>query len=184
MAARAYPPTGTTRDRPPLPRNSTVLFVQIEIVDGQSDRLGDARPGAVEELEQRDVAQRHRVIAGAGRVQQPAHLVDTERPRQPAQRRRWTHLAARVVLDQPLPGGEPVQSADSAHRASGRCGGQRRVALPKRSEVRGDVALLDPVHGHPGGFEVGSVAGEVAPVRRDRCCRQGPAPLRGGPGTR
>ena len=46
-------PRGTIRCLPPLPAVArAVQVVEFEVVDVQTDRLGDPRPGAVEHLEQ------------------------------------------------------------------------------------------------------------------------------------
>src|SRR5690606_28152527 len=63
------------------------LGVQVQIVDVEPDRLGDAGAGAVEELERRLVAESERRVARAGDVQDALHLVDRERLRQPSWRR-------------------------------------------------------------------------------------------------
>ena len=52
----------------------------VEVVDGQPDRLGDARAGAVEQLQQRPVAQPARPLDRAGRLDQRHHRLHRAPP--------------------------------------------------------------------------------------------------------
>ena len=154
---------------------------QLQLVDVEAGRLGDARPGAVEELEQRPVPQqpgvRGQVIGTrAGRVEQALHLRQGDRLGQPPGRRRRRDLASRVGAGEALGDREGVQAADRDHGPRGRTDRQRRVlgvALAQRGEEfrhvrRGDVA-------QPGLAAAGQhrgVPAQVAPVGLHRAGRQ------------
>ena len=162
----------------------------VEVVDVEAGHLGDPRPGPVEELEQRAVAQHPRVgvVGRPGRVEQPLDLVDGDRLGQPPRRRGRRDLAGRVVDGQALGAGERVQPADRHHRAADRAGGERRVIFvagvqrgPELGHVeRGDVAELGLA---PRRQDLGvPVAGRAGTTRP--CWPPARAPRRGTAGTR
>ena len=76
------------RDQPGPPalavQHGGGLVAEVEVVDRRADRLGDARPGAVEELQQRLVPQPERGVVG-----------HREQPASPGRRRApWAAVAA------------------------------------------------------------------------------------------
>ena len=70
----------------PLPAHPHESIARIEVVDVDADRLGDAQPGAVHELECGPVPQPCR-RAVTGGLEQPDDVRDAERTRQGAARR-------------------------------------------------------------------------------------------------
>ena len=122
--------------------------VEVEVVGGQADRLGDAGAGPVQDLEQCLVPEldRRRVDLRACGRQQPLDLVDGDRLGQPLGRGGRAHVSGGVEGGQPLPYGEPVQAAGGDHRPGRRRGRERRVVAVTGAQVgqeRGDVGLGD-----------------------------------------
>ena len=70
---------GTTRSLPPLPRSRTTPSLPLDVVDVEAHGLGDARPGAVEQLEQGPVAQGCRGVADRRGLEQPLDVLDRDR---------------------------------------------------------------------------------------------------------
>ena len=113
---------------------------QVEVVDVEADRLGDARAGAVEHLEQRPVAQRQRASSPApGRLQESLDLVDGRSP--------WAAAAAAAAggrraagsaVGEPLARGEAVEAAhgDDACAAAEAAASGGCSASPSRSAAR------------------------------------------------
>jgi hypothetical protein len=154
---------------------------QLQLVDVESGRLGNACPGAVQELEQRAVPQqpglRGQVIgAGTGRVEQALHVLDGDRLGQPPGRRGRLYLAGRVGTGQALGHRERVQAADRDDGPGGRADRQCRVLgvpLTQRGEEVGHVRRGDLAQ--PGLSPAGQGRGvpvQVAPVGLHRAGRQ------------
>jgi hypothetical protein len=102
--------------------------LQVEVVDVEPDRLTDPGAGAVEELEQRLVTRGFGGAVETGRFDEREHVVERQRARQSARRRRWSHRSGRIRTAQTLPEREPMQPAGRDHGASGRGRAQRRMA--------------------------------------------------------
>ena len=94
----------------------------VEVVDVEADRLGDPRAGAVEQLEQRPVAQRQRRAGRAGGLEDRLDVGQRQRLGQPLGRRRRLHAAGRVV------GGQPVGDART-------CGSPRTATTVRAADV-------------------------------------------------
>ena len=70
-----------------------------QVLAVEPDRLADAQPGRVQQLEQRSVAD----AAGRGGLEQPVDLGDVERVGQPATLAREVEVGGDVDLDEPSP---------------------------------------------------------------------------------
>ena len=138
-ASRAYEPTGTTRSLPPLPRSRTVPASRSRSSTSRPTASEIRAPGAVEQLQQRPVAQRPRGVVRPGGDQQ------APRPRRP--RSPWAAASAapaaaprgRVGRRQALAQHEPVEAAHGDDRPGRGVARQRRVllvALAQRGEER------------------------------------------------
>ena len=173
------PPSGTSRGAAALAaQHAPTPSVEVEVVDRAADRLGDPRAGAVEELQQRPVAQRQRLVAVGRRASSRAHLVDVERLGQPPRRRRRLDVAGRRR--------RPTRPSRAAKRCRPRTALTARAAdaadsggwsaSPSRSRARyaGDVALARPrrARRRPAAGQRRRVAVQVAPVRRERVAGQ------------
>ena len=122
--------------------------LELEVVDVEADRLGDAGTGAVEDLEQRPVAQRQRRPGGAGRLEELLDVAERDRLRQPLGRSRRAHAGRRVGRRQPVLDRELVEPAHGHDRAAGRGGAQRLVLpvpLAQRHQEPADGLLGDLV---------------------------------------
>ncbi len=132
--------------------------VDVHVVHGRTDRLGDPRAGAVQELQQRLVAQSDgRPVAGggdrAGGLQQPHHVVDRQAPGAAGGPRR--------AGGRPGCGSAPASPSRTAKRCSPRTAeaarggrGHRQrgvvpVAGPQPGEVRLDLPGPDGGRGRP-----------------------------------
>ena len=177
-ADRHHPVLAALADQPHHRVNAQLQFVDIE-----PGRLGDARSGPVEELQQRPVPQRpgvrgHIVRARAGRIEQAFHLLQGDRLGQPPGRRRRRDLASRVRVGEALGDRECVQAPDRDHGPRCRTDRQGRVlgvALAQRGEELGHVGRGYVTQ--PGLAAVGqhrAVPAQVPPVGFDRVRRQPP----------
>ena len=96
-ASIAYEPTGTTRCLPPLPESSTRALLEVEVVDVEADRLGDAGPGAVQHFQQCPRAQaggRSGLAEGAAAASSRSTCWTGKRLRQAASECRWADGAS------------------------------------------------------------------------------------------
>ena len=139
--------------------HGTVL--EVDAAADEADRLGHAQPGAVEELDERLVAERARRRAG-GRVDQAFGLAGREGLREGLRPPRQRHARRRVVGAD----AEELQVAEEA-TGGGVAPGDRRGRKPVRAQLRG-VALevLDARRRHRPAEERGERA-EVARVGVD-----------------
>ena len=99
--------------------------VEIDAALLEPDRLRHAKAGAVEELDQRPVAQRPRRDA-ARRVDQPFGLARRQRPRQLARPAGQRDLRRRVVLA----GADQLEVPEERARCRGAPGERRRSESP------------------------------------------------------
>src|SRR5471030_1409188 len=108
--------------------NKAVLEVDSGLLEPHG--LGDAEAGAVEQLDERLVAECARLRA-RGRVDQPLRLAGGERPRQRPLAPRQRDAGGRVVVSRP----EQLLVAEEAARRS-RPTGDRRAREAVRAELR------------------------------------------------
>ncbi len=94
-------------------------FVQVDIVDVETDELRDPQPRSVEELEERAVAQA-RGRGCLGRLEQPEDLVDTERARERSRQLGLADARRGIARGDALPQEEPVEGADGRERPGDR----------------------------------------------------------------
>ena len=146
----------------PLADHADDPVLEVDAASEEPDRLGHAQPGAVEQLDERLVAQG--AGGGAGRrLDQALRLAGRERLRQRPRAARQRHAGRRVV-------GAGAEQLQVAEEAAGRrvAAGDRRSGEAVRPELR-PVALevLDrrPRHGPA---EEGAERPEVAGVGVDR----------------
>ncbi len=136
-------------------------LLEIDAGALEPDRLAHAQARAVEQLDERPVAERAR--AGAdGRLDQALGLAGRERPRQRAPAARQLELGRRIVGARAEQHLVAVEGADRRDAARDR---RRRAARgAQRRDVAGEV-----VRGRVGRrpAEEGREVGEVAPVRVD-----------------
>ena len=102
-----------------LAEHADDALVEVDAVLLEARRLGDAQAGAVEQLDERAVAERARRRPGGG-VDQPLGLAGRERPRQRARAARQLDLGGGVVAaraDQLQVAGRSVRAA-AVRRAS------------------------------------------------------------------
>ena len=128
---------------PALAGHAQRAGLEADVGEREVARLGGAQAAAVEELEQRAVAQVARLGAGR-RVEQARDLVGRERRRQRARAARPGHERGRAALDRAAVMHPRVGAADGAQLAGGR---GRRI---------------------PAGAQVGGVAAQRARVGRAR----------------
>ena len=88
----------------------------VEVVDVEAHGLGDAGPGAVEDLQQGAVAERQGGAGRPGGLEDRLDVGQGQRLRQPPGRRRGSHRRRGVVHGQPVGDAEPVEAA---HRHDG-----------------------------------------------------------------
>ena len=162
--------------RLPADRNDALLaaladrahepLVEVDPALLEPDGLADAQPGAVEELDQRVVAQRAR-RRSLGRLDQPLGLVRRERPRQAARAARQVELRGRVV------GPRAEQRLVAEERANrGRSPRDRRGGAALRSELRQVPLEIRRRRGRDRLSEPARDGGQVAPVRVDGARRE------------
>ena len=128
--------------------------------------------GAVEELQQRPVAQRQRGAGRPGGLEDRLDVGQRQRLGQPLGRGRRLHPAGRVDRGQPVGERELVEPPHRHDGPGRRRRAQRRVVgvpLAQRDQEPGHGRLGDVVEvGHAEPVEVLEVAAQVAPVRRER----------------
>ena len=148
----------------------------VEVVDVEPDGLGDPRAGAVEQLQQRPVAQREDRVGCAGGVEDRLDVGERQRLRQPLGGRRRLHRRRRVGRGQAVGDGELVEAAHRHHGARRGRRAQRRVSLAPLAQAHqerghrrlGDrVQVVDALRG-----EELVVAAEVATVGAQRVGRE------------
>ena len=142
-------------------------LLEVDAVSLEADRLADAQARAVEELDERAVAQGAR-RRSVGRLDEPLRLAGRERARQAARPARQADSAAGLSVagsDQDLVAEERADGGQAAR--------DRRRGEPARAQL-GEVALeLLARRAGEGLWPSQSVErGEVAPVRLDRPRRQ------------
>ena len=118
---------------------------EVDVVDLQADRLGDARARAVQQLQQRPVAQRRapcRPAPAAASRRSTSSIV--MRLGQPARRRRRPDVARRVRGREPLAYGEAVQAAYGDDGARRGAGGERRVQIVALPQPRSGTTSRRP----------------------------------------
>ena len=151
-------------------------LLEVEVVDVETDCLGDPRTGAVQHLEQRAVAQGQRRSGGSGRLEDPLDVGQRQRLRQPLGRRRRLDGSGRVAVGQPFAHHELVEATHRDDRARRASRAQRLVvgvALTQLHQELRDVPRLD--RGDvvdAAGVEEADVAPQVAAVRRKRVGRE------------
>ena len=145
-------PIGTTRSLPPLPVTRTSAVVEVDAALLEPDRLRDAQPGAVEQLDERPVAQRARRACRS--------------PRRSAARPRPARASAAAcacgAAARPRPPG-----CRRARRAAAGGGRSVRAAAVRRASVAGES---------PSARSCGRVALEVVDASPPRPARRGSAP--------
>ena len=140
----------------------------VEVVDGEPDRLGDARAGAVQQLEQRPVAQRARALdrpaasssATTARPGSPWAAGAPARAAAPRRRRRRSPArraartgAARAPRPPPAPPRTPTAAGGRRRPCAARRGTRRRrprrprrsPRTPRRGQERDVAAQVAPV---------------------------------------
>ena len=155
-ASAAGSPSGSRRTLAPFPSTVTVRRRQIDVADVEPAALADAQPGAVEELEHREVA----AVRRAARAPLGRRFADADAVAERQQRRRVGCGAARAA----------TSCGPSA------CAGRRRrrgVSTPRRRRKRTyarTAAALRAIVGRakPARLEVREVAAQRAVVERGR----------------
>ncbi len=105
----------------------TIGPAQLKVVDVEAHGLGDPCPGAIQQFEQRAVAQAGG-FGGTGRghgAEQAFDVGDGDRLGQPPGRRGRAHLPRRVGSGEALAERERVQATHGDHGAGGGARGQR-----------------------------------------------------------
>jgi hypothetical protein len=148
----------------------------VEVVDVETDRLGDAGAGAVQQLQQRAVTQREHRAGRARGLEDRLDVRERQRLGEPLGRRGRLDRRCRVGLRQAVGHREAVEpphgddGARGRRRAEGRVG---RAPLPQADQERryrrlGDgVQVVDALTAQ----EL-VVAGQVTPVGAERVGRQ------------
>ncbi len=155
----------------------------VDVIDVESHGLRDSRPGRVQQLQQRPVAECQRTVGfavPACGLEQREHLVESETLGQPATGRGWFHPTGDVECGDALGCGEPVQTADRDHGPGGRNRRQRSHSRLGVAPAQGDQEVADIGLGHLGQIidsalgQVLCVAAQVAPVGAQGVGRHAP----------
>ncbi len=123
-------------------------LLQVHLGELEPDRLGDAQPACIHQLEQRPVAQSQR-LGALGLGEQLPDLLAREHLRQALGLRRSTQLGGRIVLDQAFATQVTIERAQTGRLALQRRGCHRdalfaaaSAAARKLGEKRRQVAVL------------------------------------------